>query len=60
MTFINISTLFKWGTELEIDTPQGKQPFWMRIVGDADINRARVYALRNISKMNYITLGDVV
>ena len=44
---VDISALFKWGTKLEIDTPKGKQPFWMRIVGDADLNRARVYGLRN-------------
>lgn len=44
---VNISALFKWGTKLEIETPKGKKSFWMRIVGDADLNRARVFGLRN-------------
>jgi hypothetical protein len=48
---VNISALFRWGTEFEIDTPKGKKPFWMRIVGDADLNRARVYGLRNSAEL---------
>jgi hypothetical protein len=44
---VDISTLFNWGTELEINTPKGPMKFWMRVIGDADLNRARVYGLRN-------------
>lgn len=48
---VDISALFRWGKEFEIDTPKGKVPFWMKIVGDADINRARVYGLRNSAEL---------
>ena len=43
---VNISQLFNWGTDFEINTPKGKTTFWMKVIGDADLNRARVYGLR--------------
>ena len=43
---VNISKLWDWGTQFETETPKGKLSFWMRVVGDADLNRARVYGLR--------------
>ena len=43
---VNISKLWNWGTQFETETPQGMLTFWMRVVGDADLNRARVYGLR--------------
>ena len=43
---VKISKLFSWGSEFEMDTLQGKLTFWMRIIGDAELNRARVYGLR--------------
>lgn len=48
---VNISTLFNWGSQLEIETHKGPLTFWMRIVGDADLNRARVYGLRNSAEL---------
>jgi hypothetical protein len=43
---VNIAKLWNWGTQFKTETPQGMLTFWMRVVGDADLNRARVYGLR--------------
>ena len=43
---VKISKLWNWGSEFTINTSQGEITFWMRIIGDADLNRARVFGLR--------------
>jgi len=44
---VNISRLFMWGREFEIEgNNEEKVKVFIRLVGDADLNRARVYALR--------------
>ncbi len=45
---VDISKLFVWGKKFEIvDENEGLQAtVYMRLLGDADVNRARVYALR--------------
>jgi hypothetical protein len=48
---VNISNLFQWGAKMTLATPRGDVEVWMKIVGDASINRARVYALRKSADM---------
>lgn len=48
---VDISPLFKWSKEFEIVSSRGTAPVYMRILGDADINRARVAALRNSAEL---------
>jgi hypothetical protein len=45
---VDISRLFIWGKKFEIydDTREETIPVYMRLLGDADVNRARVHALR--------------
>ena len=45
---VNINKLFVWGTEYEITDGSDEvlAKVFMRILGDADVNKARVYALR--------------
>ena len=48
---VSISKLFQWGAQMVLPTPRGNIDVWMKIIGEADINRARVYALRKSSDM---------
>lgn len=50
---VDLSKLFLWNTKVEIKDDMGNvlKTVWMRLVGDADLNRARVIALRESSKM---------
>ena len=50
---VDISKLFLWNTEVEIKDDAGTvlKTVWMRLVGDADLNRARVISLRESSKI---------
>lgn len=48
---VDISKLFKWGMRMDLVTPQGNVVVWVKILGDADINRARIYALRKSAEM---------
>jgi hypothetical protein len=50
---VDISKLFNWGSEFMIIDSQGKevQKIYIRIIGDADLNKARVSALRKSSEM---------
>ena len=45
---VDISRLFHWGDVLEINNLMGETVIriYMRVIGDADVNRARVQALR--------------
>lgn len=45
---VDISRLFMWGKEFIIEGNGGEElKTYIRLVGDADLNRARVYALRS-------------
>jgi hypothetical protein len=48
---VNISNLFVWGAKTTIPTNKGEKDIWVRVVGDADISRARVYALRKSAEL---------
>lgn len=50
---VDLSKLFLWNKEIEIRDDGGNivKVVWMRLVGDADLNRARVISLRESAKM---------
>jgi hypothetical protein len=50
---VDISRLFHWGDVLEINNLMGETVIriYMRVIGDADVNRARVFALRKSAEM---------
>jgi hypothetical protein len=50
---VNISKLFNWGGELSLLNNKGEEikKVYIRLVGDADINRARVHALRRSAEL---------
>lgn len=48
---VDISKLFKWGMSMDLATPQGNVVVWVKVLGDADVNRARIYALRKSAEM---------
>ncbi len=56
---VDISRLFIWGKEFEITDNEGnvQAKLYMRLLGDADVNRARVYALRKSREMR-LKLSD--
>jgi len=43
---VDIAPLFAWSKEFSVRMETGLKPVFMRILGDADLNRARVAALR--------------
>jgi hypothetical protein len=50
---VNISKLFSYGDKFDITDRNGKKVLtvYIRLVGDADLNRARVYAIRRSAEM---------
>jgi len=50
---VNISKLFVWKKRYDIEGINGedKLSVWIRVVGDADLNKARVYALRKSAEL---------
>jgi hypothetical protein len=50
---IDISKLYAWGAKFKIDNKVSEESFdvYIRLIGDADLNRARVYALRKSSEL---------
>jgi hypothetical protein len=50
---VDITKLFDWGRKFEIKDRKGKviTPVFIRLVGDSEINQARVFALRESSKL---------
>lgn len=50
---VDISKLFNWGNEFPIYDSMGKEltRAWIRLVGDAELNRCRVFALRESAKL---------
>jgi NAD+--asparagine ADP-ribosyltransferase len=56
---VNIAQLFSWSKETAIADSHGNilSKLWVRLVGDADLNRARVFALRSSAELR-IKLKD--
>jgi len=56
---VNISKLFNWGTIFEFGLPNDdfKSLVYMRLIGDEDMNKARVYSLRK-SREKRLSLND--
>ena len=48
---VDISKLFAWGMSMDLPTPKGNRTVWIKILGDADVNKARIYALRKSAEM---------
>lgn len=50
---VDISALFDWGRVYEIVNSEGETEalIYMKLLGDADVNRARVYALRKSAEL---------
>lgn len=48
---VDISPLFSWSREFEVVSNGRKTPVFMRLLGDADMNRARVAALRKSAEL---------
>lgn len=50
---VDVNRLFKWGKKFELQNSSGKveATVYMRLLGDADVNRARVYALRKSAEL---------
>lgn len=48
---VEIDRLFNWSKEFELTIGDKTVPVFMRLVGDADINRARVQALRKSAEL---------
>jgi hypothetical protein len=50
---VDISKLFDWGRVFEVVNPEGEVEalVYMKLLGDADSNRARVYALRKSAEL---------
>lgn len=49
---VDISKLFNWGDSIEIPTSDGKSmKVFVRLIGDSEIGRARVYALRRSAEL---------
>jgi len=52
---VDLSSLFKWKADVNIkdDTGESVATVYMRLVGDADINKARVFALRRSGALRH-------
>jgi len=51
---VQINRLFHWGKKYEViweDEEKKTLEVWVRLLGDADVNRARVYALRKSAEL---------
>lgn len=48
---VDISPLFSWSKEFEVTSNGTVTPVYMRLLGDADMNRARVAALRKSAEL---------
>jgi hypothetical protein len=49
---VDISKLFNWGTSFELKAPSGDVvTFYLRVVGDADLNIAKTFALRESAEL---------
>lgn len=50
---VDISKLFRWGKTFDVEDVEGNVlvRVYMKLLGDADVNRARVYALRKSAEL---------
>ena len=48
---VDIEKLFNWSTVLELPIKGKKRKFYIRLAGDADIGKARVFALRKSNEL---------
>lgn len=51
---VDISSIFNWGRVFEVTSYSSDEPealVYMRLLGDADVNRSRVYALRKSAEL---------
>jgi hypothetical protein len=48
---VNIAPLFSWSKQFEVTSNEQTTPVFMRILGDADMSRARVAALRRSAEL---------
>jgi hypothetical protein len=50
---VNVNRLFTWGRVYEVQNSEGEVEalVYMRLLGDADVNKARVYALRKSAEL---------
>jgi len=48
---VDISKLFSWNKKYTIEVNKDEYNIYIRLVGDAELNRARVYALRKSAEM---------
>jgi hypothetical protein len=50
---VDLSKLFHWGKQFEITDRFGKKVMdvYLRLVGDAELNRARIFAIRKSSEL---------
>lgn len=48
---VDVEKLFNWSTTLELTIRNKKRKFYIRLAGDADIGRARVFALRKSNEL---------
>jgi hypothetical protein len=58
---VDISKLFMWGKEGVVTDNNGNEviKFYIRLIGDADINQARVHALRRSAEMRRLLKSNV-
>jgi hypothetical protein len=57
---IDLTKLFVWEKEVEILNPQGEavKTVYMRLVGDKDLNRARVFSLRQSAELRELLMTE--
>jgi hypothetical protein len=48
---VDISKLFSWRKEVVLNTQDGDMTVYMRLVGDSELNRARVFGLRKSAEL---------
>ena len=48
---VDITRLFHWTDSFMVETRSGETPVYMRVVGDAEFNQAKVYALRKSAEL---------
>lgn len=48
---VDVERLFSWSKEVELDGSKKKIKVHIRLLGDADLNRARIMALRNSAEL---------
>jgi len=47
---VNITKLFAWSKEFEIENREGSTKYWARLLPDSSMNQARIYSLRRATE----------